>query len=62
MPTTRVTLSVRVTPEINAKLKKIAKIEVRSVANLIDYFIQKEISQYEEKNGVIEVTEDDLYS
>ncbi len=62
MPTTRVTLSVRVTPEINAKLKKMAKIEVRSVANLIDYFIQKEISQYEEKNGVIEVTEDDLYS
>ena len=60
MATSRVTLSVRITPEANAKLKKIAKKEVRSVANLIDYLIQKEIARFESENGVIEVTEDDI--
>ena len=62
MATSRVTLSVRLTPESNAKLKKIAKSEVRSVANLIDYLVQKEIARYESEHGEIEVTEEELYS
>ena len=62
MATSRVTLSVRLTPESNAKLKKIAKSEVRSVANLIDYLVQKEIARYESEHGEIKVTDDDLYS
>lgn len=62
MTTFRVNLSIRVSPETNAKLKKIAKKEVRSVSNFVDYLIQKEIKRYEEEHGEIELTDDDLYS
>ena len=62
MVTWRVNLSIRVSPETNAKLKKIAKSEVRSVSNLIDFLIQKEIARYESEHGEIKVTEDELYS
>lgn len=62
MTTFRVNLSIRVSPETNAKLKKIAKKEVRSVSNFVDYLIQKEIKRYEEEHGEIKLTDDDLYS
>ena len=62
MATSKVNLSVRVTPEENAKLKKIAKSEVRSVSNLIDFLIQKEIARYENEHGEIKITEEDMYS
>ena len=45
----------------HVKIRKIAEQEQRSMTNMIDYLIQKEIKRYEKKYGEIEVTDDDIY-
>lgn len=45
----------------HVKIRKIAAKEKRSLTNMIDYLIQKEIKRYEKKYGEIEVTDDDIY-
>ncbi|EEG30745.1 hypothetical protein CLOSTMETH_01672 [[Clostridium] methylpentosum DSM 5476] len=44
----------------HAKIKKIAAAENRSLTNMIDYLVKKEISRYEELNGEIPLSEEDL--
>lgn len=46
----------------HAKIKKMAEAENRSLTNLIETIIKKEIKNYEKKNGEIELTEEDLSS
>ena len=43
-------LTVRFTPEINAELEKIAKIEQRPLSNLVLRFVSQGIEEYN-KNG-----------
>lgn len=45
----------------HAKIRKIAEKENRSVTNMIETLIKREIQRYEDENGEIEVTDDDLY-
>lgn len=54
-------LTLRLSLESHAKLKKIAARESRSMTNMIEYLVKKEIARYEAENGVIEVSEEDLF-
>jgi len=60
MAVAKVQSTWRLDVDIYAKLKKIAVSESRSVANMLDYLIKKEIKRYEAENGVIELSEEDL--
>ena len=44
----------------HAKIKKIAESESRSMTNMIEYLIKKEIAAFESKNGEISLSEEDL--
>lgn len=41
-------------------MKKIAKLETRSVTNFVEHLIVKEIRRYEDVNGEIPLTEEDV--
>lgn len=62
MPTVKAHISLRLDLDVNAKIKYIAKKECRSAANKINYLIQQEIERYEDENGPIKVSDDDLYN
>lgn len=53
--------TLRLGLESHAKLKKIAQAESRSMTNMIEYLVKKEIDRYERENGPIELTEEDLF-
>ncbi|MCI5604143.1 MAG: hypothetical protein ACI4C7_03905 [Clostridia bacterium] len=55
-------LTLRLDLETNAKIKIIAEQELRSASNMIDYLVRKEIQRYESENGVITLSEEDLYT
>ena len=42
------------------KIKKIAAIENRSMNNMIETIIKQKIQQYENENGEIKITDEDL--
>ncbi len=46
----------------HAKIKKIAEEENRSITNMIETLVKKEIKRYEDENGDIELTDEDLSS
>jgi len=52
--------TMRLEVEVHAKIKKIAKKESRSMMNMIEYLVKKEIERYEKKNGEIPLTDYDL--
>ena len=60
MAVIKVQVSLRLSPEVAAKLKKIAKLETRSVTNFVEHLIVKEIRRYEDVNGEIPLTEEDV--
>ena len=45
----------------HAKIKKIAETENRSMTNMIETLIKKEIADYEQKNGEISLSDDDIF-
>lgn len=45
-----------------AKIKKISKYENRSMANMIETLVKKEIARFEKENGEIDLSDEDLYS
>lgn len=45
-----------------AKIKKVAQAENRSMANMIETLIKKEIARFEKENGEIIIADDDLYT
>ena len=52
--------TLRLEIKTHAKIKKIAEIESRSMTNMIEYLIKKEISSFEATNGEINLTDEDL--
>lgn len=62
MAIVKIQFSLRIDPEIYAKLKKIAKKDTRSVSNLIDNLIMRKIDDYEAQNGEIILREEDIYN
>lgn len=55
---TRFTLRLNIAD--HAKIKKIAKTENRSMTNMIETLVKQKIQQYENKNGEIILTDEDL--
>ena len=53
--------TLRLNLEVHAKIKKISKKESRSITNMIEYLIKKEIERYEKENGEIILSEDDMF-
>ncbi len=53
--------TLRLDLENHAKIKAIAKKENRSLTNMIETLVIKEIDQYEKENGEISVSPEDLY-
>ena len=60
MPIIKSQFTLRLDLKIHAKIKKIALRESRSMTNMIEYLIKKEIRAYEAEHGEIEVTEEDI--
>ncbi|MBP1559959.1 MAG: hypothetical protein J6C96_01780 [Oscillospiraceae bacterium] len=54
--------TMRLDPVTHYKIKQIAAEEKRSLTNMIEYLIAKEIKQYEKNHGEIQFTDDDLYT
>ena len=52
--------TLRLDLDVHAKIKKIAGMESRSLTNMIEYLIKKEISAFESCNGQILLTDEDL--
>ena len=44
----------------HAKIKKISEEENRSMTNMIEMLVKKEIKRYENENGEIKITDEDL--
>ena len=61
MSSLRTQFTMRMDATNHAKIKKISEAESRSMANMIEYLIKKEIARYEKENGEILITEEDLY-
>lgn len=53
--------TLRLDVKVHAKIKKIAEAESRSLTNMIEYLIKKEISTYESLNGEVLLSESDLF-
>ena len=51
--------TLRLDVVIHCKIKKITQEENRSLTNMIDHLIKREIKCYEKENGEIAVTEED---
>ncbi len=61
MPVIRTQFTLRLDPINHVKIKKIAAAESRTMTNMIEYIIKKEIEQYEKENGEIPVSDEELY-
>jgi hypothetical protein len=44
----------------NAKIKKIAESQNRSMTNMIETLVEEKIKEYEKENGEIELTDEDI--
>ena len=53
--------TLRLDLKVHAKIKKIAEIESRSMTNMIEYLVKKEIEAYESQNGVILLSDEEIY-
>ena len=62
MPVIKSQFTLRLDPVSHFKIKKIADAEMRSMTNMIEYLIKKEIARYEKENGEIEVSDEDIYT
>jgi hypothetical protein len=61
MPSAVPMRGLRMSDELYLKLKYIAKSENRSYNQQAVYILQQFVSDYENRNGVISVSTDDLY-
>lgn len=62
MPVIKNNFTMRLDPVTHYKIKKVAESEMRSLTNMIEYLINKEIKRYEKENGEITFTDDDIYT
>lgn len=61
MSVIRTQFTLRLDPINHVKIKKIAAAESRTMTNMIEYIIKKEIERYEKENGEIPVSDEELY-
>ncbi len=54
--------TMRLDPVTHFKIKKIAEYEMRSLTNMIEYLIAREIRDFEEKHGEIQVSDEEIYT
>lgn len=54
--------TMRLDPVTHYKIKKVAESEMRSLTNMIEYLISREIRRYESEYGEIPFTDDDIYT
>ena len=62
MPVIKSSFTMRLDPITHFKIKKISEQEMRSLTNMIEYLIKKEIKRYEEENGEIKYTDEDIFT
>ncbi len=62
MPVIKTNFTMRLDPVTHYKIKKVAESEMRSLTNMIEYLISKEIKRYEAENGEITFTDEDIYT
>lgn len=62
MPVIKSNFTMRLDPVTHFKIKKISESEMRSLTNMIEYLIKKEIKRYEEENGEIKYTDEDIFT
>ena len=62
MATNKIQTGIRFEPELLYKITKIAKANKRSLNAQLEYLAQECVSEYENKNGAIEIDENELYS
>lgn len=62
MPVIKNQFTMRLDPVTHFKIKKIAADEMRSLTNMIEFLVSKEIKRYESEHGEIKYTDDDLYT
>jgi len=60
MRTVKTQFTMRFDLTVQAKLKKIAEKERRSMANMIEYLVAKEIAVYAAEHGEIKLSDEDL--
>lgn len=60
MPVIKIQSNLRLDPVTHCKIQKIAREEHRSLANMIDHLVKKEIKRYEMEHSEIIVTEEDI--
>lgn len=60
MAVVKTQFTLRLDIKVHAKIKKIAAAESRSLTNMIEYLIKKEIAAFEANNGEVVLTEEDL--
>lgn len=57
----RTQFTLRLDPINHIKIKKIAENDSRTMTNMIEYLIKKEIKRYEEEHGEVLVKDEELY-
>lgn len=61
MPVIKSQFTMRLDPVTHYKIKKISEEEKRSLTNMIEYLISKEIKRYEAENGKITYSDEDIF-
>jgi len=61
MSVIRTQFTLRLDPVNHIKIKKIAAEKSRTMTNMIEYLIKKEIARYEKENGEIPISDEELY-
>lgn len=62
MPILKSQFTLRLNLIDHAKIKKIAEAENRSMTNMIEMLIKREIKRFEQENGEIVLTDDEIYA
>ena len=60
MAALRAQFTLRLNLVDHAKIRKIAEEQNRSIANMIETIVKQEIKRYENENGEIKLTDEDL--
>ncbi len=60
MPVIKTPFTLRLLVSDNAKIRKIAELENRSLNNMIETLVKQKIKEYEQNNGEIVLTDEDL--
>jgi len=62
MATDKIQTGIRFTPELLYKITQVAKKNMRSLNAQLEFLAQECVREYEQKNGEIPVSDEDLYN